>query len=85
MTPANVGTCHLSGHSFGRRTANASILMKFHSLHKVKVVNVIVTTLFCDSRRLSILVPVILQAIVTDGGDFNGDNNLEEELQELQF
>ena len=25
LTPVNVGTCHLSGHSFGQRTANASI------------------------------------------------------------
>ena len=27
LTPANIGTCPLSGHSFRRRTTNASILM----------------------------------------------------------
>ena len=58
LTPVNVGTCHLLGHSFGRRKANASILMKFRTLDKVRVVNSVVTILFCDSRCLSNLKPV---------------------------
>ena len=58
LTPTNVGTCHLLGHSFGRRTANASILMKFHTLHKSRAVNSMVTTFFCNFWRLSILTPV---------------------------
>ena len=58
LTPVNVGTCHLSGHSFGRRTENASILMKFRTLHKVRVVNSIVTIVFCNSPSLSNLAPV---------------------------
>ena len=60
MTTANVGSCHLSGHSFGRRTANASILIKLRSLHKVRVVNSTVTIFFCNFWRLSILTPVIV-------------------------
>ena len=58
LTPVNVGTCHLLGHSFGRRTANASILMKFRTLHKSRVGNSIVTIAFCDSWRLLNLTPV---------------------------
>ena len=58
LTPVNVGTCHLLGHSFGRRKANASILMKFRTLDKVRVVNSVVAILFCDSRCLSNLKPV---------------------------
>ena len=58
LTPVNVGTCHPSGHSFGRRTENASILMKFRTLHKVRVVNSIVTIVFCNSPSLSNLAPV---------------------------
>ena len=42
MIPVNFGTCHLLGHSFGRGTANVSILMKFRTLHKVRVANSIV-------------------------------------------
>ena len=49
LTPVHVGTCHLLGHSFGRRMANASILMKFRTPHKSKVGNSIVTIVFCDS------------------------------------
>ena len=58
LTPVNVGNCHLLGHSFGRRTTNASILMKLRTLRKVRVVNSIVTIVFCDSRRLPNLTPV---------------------------
>ena len=57
-----VGTCHLLGHGFGGfewRTANVSILMKFHTWHKLKVVNSIVTIVFCDFRCLSNLTPVV--------------------------
>ena len=31
LTPSSAGTCHLSGHSFGRKSANDSILMKFRN------------------------------------------------------
>ena len=58
LPPVNVGTCHLLGHTFGQNTANASILMKFCTLHKMRVVNSIATIVFCDSRRLSNLTPV---------------------------
>ena len=61
LTSVNVGTCYLLGpsfESFGRRAANASMLMKFCTRHKVRVVNSIVTIVFCDSRRLSDLTPV---------------------------
>ena len=61
LTSANVGTCHLLGHgfgSFGWRTANVSILMKFRTRHKLRVVNSIVTIIFCDFRHLSNLTPV---------------------------
>ena len=58
LKPVNVSSCHLLGHSFGRRTTNASILMKFLTLQKVRVVNSKVTIVFCDSQRLSNLAPV---------------------------
>ena len=58
LTPVSIGTCHLLGHSFGRKTANVSILMKFCTLHKSKVGNSITTIVFCDSRSLSNLAPV---------------------------
>ena len=58
LTPVSIGTCHLLGHSFGRKTANVSILMKFCTLHKSKVGNSIMTIVFCDSRSLSNLAPV---------------------------
>ena len=58
LTLTNIGICHLPGHSFGRRTANASILMKFHSLHKSRAVNSMVIIVFCNFWRLSILTPV---------------------------
>ena len=58
LTPVTVGTCHLLGHSFGRRTASASTLMKFRTLHKSRVVNSIVTIVFYDFRHLSNLTRV---------------------------
>ena len=75
------------GHIFGLKTANLPILMRFCTLHKprVRVVNWIVTIVVCDSPRLSNFTPVIFQAIVTESGEFNGDNSFEQELQELQF
>ena len=72
LTPVNVGTCHLLGHSFGRRTANASILMKFRTLRKVRVVNSIVTIAFCDSRRLSNLTPVNIGTCHLLGHSYGG-------------
>ena len=48
LTPVNIGTCHLLGHRFGRRAANASILMKFCSLLKSRTVNSMVTIGFCN-------------------------------------
>ena len=50
LTPVNVCTC-LLGHSFGRRTANASILMKLCILHKSKALGSMVTIVFCSFWR----------------------------------
>ena len=58
LTLANVGACHFLGLSFGRRTANASILMKFRTLHKSRAVNSMVARAFCNFWRLSLLTPV---------------------------
>ena len=79
LTPVNVGTCHLLGHSFGRRTANASILMKFRILHKSRLGNSKVAIVFCDSWRLSDLRPVNIGTCHLLGHSF------EQKLQELQF
>ena len=79
LTPVNVGTCHLLGHSFGQRTANASILMKFRTLHKSRVLNSIVKIVFCDSWRLSNLTSVSIGTYHVLG------RNFEQKLQELQF
>ena len=79
LTPVNVGTCHLLGHSFGQRTANASILMKFRTLHKSRVLNSIVKIVFCDSWRLSNLISVSIGTYHVLGRSF------EQKLQELQF
>ena len=48
LIPVNVGTCHLLGHSFGGRTANGSILMKFCTLHKSRAVSSMVAIGFCN-------------------------------------
>ena len=48
LTPVNVGTCHLSGNSFGRAAVNASILMKLCILHKSKTLSSMVTIAFCS-------------------------------------
>ena len=58
LTPVHVGTCHLLGQYFGWRTTNASILMKFRTLHKSRAVNSMVAIVFCNFWRLSILTPV---------------------------
>ena len=58
MRSTNVGTCHLSGHSFGWKAVNASILMKFCTLHKSRAMKSVVTIVFCNFWRLSILTPV---------------------------
>ena len=79
LTPVNIGTCHLLGHSFGQRAVNASILMKFCTLHKVWVVNLIMTIVFCDYRCLSILTPVHIGSC-----HLLGHSYFEQELQELQ-
>ena len=85
--PVNFGTCHLLGHSFGRSTANVSILMKFRTLHKVRVANSIVTIVFCDSRRLSNLTPVNISTCHLLSHSYGGwcDNSFEPELQEVQL
>ena len=70
LTPANVGTCHLSGRSSGRRTANASILIKFHALHKSRAVNSMVAIVFCNFWCLSILIPVNVGACHLLGHSF---------------
>ena len=46
LTPVNVGTCHFSGHSFGRRVTNALILMKLCILHKLRTLSPMVTIVF---------------------------------------
>ena len=74
-TPVNVDTCHLLGHSFGsfgRIMANASILMKFCTLHKVRMVDLIVTIVFCDSRRLSNFAPVNIGTYHILGHSYGG-------------
>ena len=48
LAPGSVGTCHLLTHSFGRRTANASILMKLGILLKSKALSSMVTIVFCS-------------------------------------
>ena len=88
LAPANVGTCRLSDHSFGWRIANASILMKFCTLHKLRAVNSMVTIGFCDLWYLSSVrlyfwtnngkcftFYEILYSTQSDGGEFNSDNN----------
>ena len=54
LTPVDIGTCHFLGHGFGPKTVNLLILMKFCTLHKPRVVNSMVTIVFCDSWCLSI-------------------------------
>ena len=58
ISPVNIGTCHLLGYSFRPKAANLPILMKLCTLHKPKAVNSMVTIVFCDSWRLSILTIV---------------------------
>ena len=41
----NIGTCYLLGHSFWTKIANAPVLMKFCTLNKTKVVNLMVLIL----------------------------------------
>ena len=53
LTPVDIGTCHLLGHSFGPKTANLSILIKFCTLRKPWVVNSMVKIFF-----LCFLTPV---------------------------
>ena len=48
LISANIGTCHVLGHKFGRRTANALILMKLCILHKSKMLSSIVAIVFCS-------------------------------------
>ena len=64
LRPANGGRCHLSGHSFRWRAANASILMKFCTLHKCRAVNSMVAKFLtpvnieiCQCRHLSSVRP----------------------------
>ena len=58
LTRVDISTCHLLGHSFGPKAANLPILMKFCTLHKPRVVNSMVTIVFCDSWHLPILTIV---------------------------
>ena len=51
LTPVNNSSCHLPGHKFGRRTANASILMKLCILHKSKALSSMVTIVLCSFWR----------------------------------
>ena len=55
LTLVSVATCHLLlDHSFGRRTANGSILMKLCILHKWKALSSMVTIVFCSFWRPSV-------------------------------
>ena len=45
LTIVSVGTCYLLGHGFRPKTANASVLIKFCTLHKTRVVNSMVSIL----------------------------------------
>ena len=51
LTPVSVGTCHLTGHSFRRRTVNTSILMKVCIFQKSKALSSLVTIVFCSFWR----------------------------------
>ena len=79
LIPVNVGTCQFLGQSYGPRTANASILMKFCSLNKSRVANSMVKIVFCDSWRLLNLTLVNISTCNFLGHIF------KQELQELQF
>ena len=46
LMSVNIGTCHLSGHSFEPKMANLPILMTFCTLRKPSVVNSMVTIVF---------------------------------------
>ena len=75
LTLVNLCTCHLLGHSFGsfgRRATNASILMKFCTRHKMRVVNSIVTIVFWDFRRLSDLTLVNISTCHLLGHSYEG-------------
>ena len=79
LIPVKVGTCQFLGQSFGPRTANASILMKFCTLNKSRVANSMVTIAFCDLWRLSNL------ALLNIGTCHLLGRTFKQELQELQF
>ena len=51
LISANIGTRHVLGHKFGRRTANALILMKLCILHKSKMLSSMVAIVFCSFWR----------------------------------
>ena len=70
LTPVDIGTCHLLGHSFGPKTVNLPILIKFCTLHKPRVVNSMVTIVFCDSWHLSILTIVKIGTCCVLGHSF---------------
>ena len=64
LTPANVGTCHLSGHSFGQRTADVSFWWNFVLYTKwgwwIQSRQLFFVSLdACQIWHLSILAPVI--------------------------
>ena len=65
MIPVNAGTCQFLGQRYGPRTTNVSILIKFYTLNKSRVVNSMATIVFCDCQiwDFSILAPVIFYAI----------------------
>ena len=57
LIPPRVGTCHLSGHSFVWRTANASIFMKFHTMH-------ISYYVFCNCWRRTVNVSISMKFVL---------------------
>ena len=79
LIPVSVGTCQFLGQSYGPKTANAWILMKFCALNKSMVANSMVTLVFCDSWWLSNLT------LFNIGTGHLLGHIFKQELQELQF
>ena len=79
LIPANVGTCQFLVQSYGRRMTSASILMKFSTLNKSRLMNSMVTTVSCNSWRLSNLT------LLNIGTCHLLSHIFKQELQELQF
>ena len=65
LIPPNVGTCHLSGHSFAWKAANASIFMKFRTMHKWRTMNSMLTIVFfCSFWRRTANVSTLMKFLL---------------------